>query len=420
METEIAFILVAILFSAFFSGIEIAFISANKLQIELNVKKGSYAARIISGFMKNPSRFISSMLVGNNVMLVVYGIMMGKLIVRVLHLDVLVSDVSAMLIQTLISTLVILVTGEFLPKALFRLNPNRLLQLFAFPLFVLYYVVLYIPSLLFTYTSELFLKLMRIEIPREELVFGRVDLDEYVKRLTREETNTQHVDHELEILQNALHFNKIKARECMVPRPEIEALEVEDSIDKLRHTFVETGYSKVLIYRDSIDNIIGYVHCNELFKRPESIKSILLPVAIVPETMNVQEILALFIQQKKGLAVVVDEHGGTSGILTMEDIVEEIFGEIEDEHDHEGLVEEQIAKNEFKFSARLEVDYINNKYNLEIPAQGDYDTLAGFIIHHTEEIPKPNSRIRIGQYQIVILKVGGTRIEEVLLKINPL
>lgn len=419
METEIALILIAILFSAFFSGIEIAFISANKLQIELNVKKGSYAARIISGFMKNPGRFISSMLVGNNVMLVVYGIMMGKLIVRVLHLDVLVSDVSAMLIQTVISTLVILITGEFLPKALFRLNPNRLLQFFAFPLFVLYYVVLYIPSLLFTYTSELFLKLMRIEIPREELVFGRVDLDEYVKRLSREETNTEHVDHELEILQNALHFNKIKARECMVPRPEIEALEVEDSIDKLRQVFVETGYSKVLIYRDSIDNIIGYVHCNELFKRPESIKSILLPVAIVPETMNVQDILALFIKQKKGLAVVVDEHGGTSGMLTMEDIVEEIFGEIEDEHDHEALVEEMIAKNEFKFSARLEVDYINNKYNLDIPAQGDYDTLAGFIIHHTEEIPKPNSRIRIGRYHIVILKVGGTRIEEVLLKINP-
>lgn len=419
METEIALILVSILFSAFFSGVEIAFVSANKLQIELNVKKGSYAARIISGFMKNPSRFISSMLVGNNVMLVVYGIMMGRLIVRLLNLDELVSDVAAMLIQTLISTLIILVTGEFLPKALFRLNPNRLLQLFAFPLFVLYYVVLYIPSLLFTYSSELFLKLMRIEIPREELVFGRVDLDEYVKRLTREETNTQHVDHELEILQNALHFNKIKARECMVPRPEIEALEVEDSIDKLRQTFVDTGYSKVLIYRDSIDNIIGYVHCNELFKRPESIKSILLPVAIVPETMNVQEILALFIKQKKGLAVVVDEHGGTSGILTMEDIVEEIFGEIEDEHDHEELVEEVISKNEFKFSARLEIDYINNKYNLEIPAQGDYDTLAGFIIHHTEEIPKANSRIRIGRYHIVILKVGGTRIEEVLLKINP-
>lgn len=419
METLIPVILIAILFSAFFSGIEIAFVSANKLQIELDVKKGNYAARIISGFMKNPGRFISSMLVGNNIMLVVYGIMMGRLIIELLNLDQNVSDATTMIVQTIISTLIILVTGEFLPKALFRLNPNRILLFFAFPLFFLYYAVLYIPSLVFTYTSELFLKVMRIEIPRDELVFGRVDLDEYVKGLTRRETSSQNVDHELEILQNALHFNKIKARECMIPRPEIEALEVEDSIDKLRQTFVETGFSKILIYRDSIDNIIGYVHCNELFKQPESIKTILLPVAIVPETMTAQEIMELFIKQHKGLAVVVDEHGGTSGMLTMEDIVEEIFGEIEDEHDTEVLVEEQLSKNEFKFSARLEVDFLNHKYELNIPETGDYDTLAGFIIHYTEDIPKPNTRLQIDQFQIVILKVTGTRIEEVHVKINP-
>lgn len=419
MESLIAVILVAILFSAFFSGIEIAFVSANKLQIELDVKKGNYSARIISGFMRNPGRFISSMLVGNNIMLVVYGIMMGRLIVELLHLDAYGSEVGTMVVQTVISTALILVTGEFLPKALFRLNPNRLLLLFAFPLFFLYYVILYIPSIIFTYTSELFLKIMRIEIPREELVFGRVDLDEYIRRLSRADTGTQEVDHELEILQNALNFNKIKARDCMIPRPEIEALEVEDTIDVLRQRFVETGYSKILIYRDSIDNIIGYVHCNELFKQPESIKTILLPVAIVPETMTAQEILELFIKQRKGLAVVVDEHGGTSGMLTMEDIVEEIFGEIEDEHDTEVLVEEQIERNEYKFSARLEVDYLNHKYHLDIPETGDYDTLAGFIIHHTEDIPKPNTRLQIDRYQFVILKVSGTRIEEVRMRINP-
>lgn len=419
MESLVVVILVAILFSAFFSGIEIAFVSANKLQIELEVKKGSYSARIISGFMKNPGRFISSMLVGNNVMLVIYGIMMGRLIVEVFYLDQNVSEVTAMVIQTIISTLIILVTGEFLPKALFRLNPNRILMFFAFPLFVLYYVVLYLPSVIFTFTSEFFLKLLRINIPREEIVFGRVDLDEYIRSLTSKENNSQHVDHELEILQNALHFNKIKARECMIPRPEIEALEVDDPIEKLRQTFIETGYSKILIYRNTIDNIIGYVHCNELFKKPESIKTILLPVAIVPETMTAQEVLELFIKQRKGLAVVVDEHGGTSGIITMEDIVEEIFGEIEDEHDQELLIEEKISDTEFKFSARLEVDYLNHKYDLEIPETGEYDTLAGFIINYTEDIPKPNSRFQIGDYQIAILKVSGTRIEEVLLKINP-
>jgi len=419
MESLVPIILVAILFSAFFSGIEIAFITANKLQIELDVKKGSYSARIISGFMKNPGRFISSMLVGNNIMLVVYGIMMGRLIMQLFNLEQNVSDVTAMIIQTIISTLIILVTGEFLPKALFRLNPNRILLFFAFPLFILYYIILYLPSVIFTYTSEAFLRVMRIKIPREEIVFGRVDLDEYVRGLARKDSHTQQVDHELEILQNALHFNKIKARDCMIPRPEIEALEVNDSIEKLRQTFIETGYSKVLIYRNSIDNIIGYVHCNELFRKPESIKTILLPVAIVPETMTAQEVLELFIKQRKGLAVVVDEHGGTSGIITMEDIVEEIFGEIEDEHDHEILIEEEVAKNEYRFSARLEVDYLNHKYNLGIPEIGEYDTLAGFVIHHTEDIPKPNSRFQIQQFQIVILKVSGTRIEEVMLKINP-
>lgn len=419
MESLIPIILVAILFSAFFSGIEIAFITANKLQIELDVKKGSYSARIISGFMKNPGRFISSMLVGNNIMLVVYGIMMGRLIMQLFNLEQNVSDVTAMIIQTIISTLIILVTGEFLPKALFRLNPNRILLFFAFPLFMLYYIILYLPSVIFTYTSEAFLRVMRIKIPREEIVFGRVDLDEYVRGLARKDSHTQQVDHELEILQNALHFNKIKARDCMIPRPEIEALEVNDSIEKLRQTFIETGYSKVLIYRNSIDNIIGYVHCNELFRKPESIKTILLPVAIVPETMTAQEVLELFIKQRKGLAVVVDEHGGTSGIITMEDIVEEIFGEIEDEHDHEILIEEEVAKNEYRFSARLEVDYLNHKYDLGIPEIGEYDTLAGFVIHHTEDIPKPNSRFQIQRFQIVILKVSGTRIEEVTLKINP-
>lgn len=419
MEALLPMILVTILFSAFFSGIEIAFVSANKLQIELDVKKGSYAARIISGFMKNPGRFISSMLVGNNIMLVMYGILMGRLIILMFSLDTWMSDAGIMVVQTVLSTAIILVTGEFLPKTLFRIHPNKMLLTFAFPLFALYYLVLYIPSTIFTFVSELVLRVMRIKIPRQELVFGRVDLDEYIRSLARNENNIEQVDHELEILQNALQFNKVKARDCMIPRTDIEALEMEESIDKLRQTFIETGYSKVLIYRGSIDNIIGYVHCNELFRKPESIKTILLPVAIVPETMTAQEILELFIKQRKGLAVVVDEHGGTSGMLTMEDIVEEIFGEIEDEHDNEVLTEEKLSDTEFRFSARLEVDYLNSKYNLGIPTPNDYDTLAGFIIHYTEDIPKPNTRLQIDQFQIVVLKVNKSRIEEISLKINP-
>jgi len=418
MSTTLLIILVAILFSAFFSGIEIAFVSANRLKIELDLKKGSVSAKIISRFMRTPGRFISSMLVGNNIALVVYGILMGQLIIELFNLNAHLSAAATIAIQTLISTLIILVTGEFVPKALFRLHPNQLLLFFAMPLFVIYYVVLYIPSTVFSFSSELFLKLLRIKLPKEQAVFGRVDLDEYLESLSQNNSKKESVEHELEILKNALDFNKIKARDCMIPRPEIEGIEVESPIEKLRDIFIESGYSKILVYRDSIDNIIGYVHCNEMFNKPSSIKTILLPVTIVPETMTAQEVLENFIKQRRGLAVVVDEHGGTSGIITMEDIVEEIFGEIEDEHDQEQLIEEEAEPGVYRFSARLEVDYLNDKYNLDIPEIGDYDTLAGFIIHHTENIPKPNTRLQIDDFQITITKVSGTRIEEVLLKVN--
>jgi putative hemolysin len=418
MSTTLLIILVAILFSAFFSGIEIAFVSANRLKIELDLKQGSLSAKIISRFMKNPGRFISSMLVGNNIALVVYGMLMGQLIVQLFNLNAHLSTAAVVTIQTLISTLIILVAGEFVPKAIFRLHPNQFLLFFAIPLFVIYYVVLYIPSTIFSFSSELFLKLLRIKIPKEQAVFGRVDLDEYLESLSQNNSKKESVEHELEILKNALDFNKIKARDCMIPRPEIEGIEVESPIEKLRDLFTESGYSKILVYRDSIDNIIGYVHCNEMFNKPESIKSILLPVTIVPETMTAQEVLENFIKQRRGLAVVVDEHGGTSGIITMEDIVEEIFGEIDDEHDQEQLIEEEVEPGVYKFSARLEVDYLNDEYDLNIPEIGEYDTLAGFIIHHTENIPKPNTRLQIDDFQITITKVSGTRIEEVLMRVN--
>jgi putative hemolysin len=418
MSSTLVPILIVLLLSAFFSGVEIAFVSANRLMIELEVKKGSLSAKIISGFMKNPGQFISSMLVGNNIALVVYGILMGDLIVHLLQLETYTSSAGSMLIQTIISTLIILVAGEFVPKALFRLHPNAFLNFFALPLFFVYYVVLFIPSSLFSYTSDFVLKLFRLNRPKEEIVFGRIDLDQYLHDISSAISKKEEVNNELEILKNALDFNKIKARDCMIPRPEVEAMEVEGSIEKLRETFIESGYSKILIYRDNIDNIIGYVHCNELFNKPASIKTILLPVSIVPETMTAQEVLENFIAQRRALAVVVDEHGGTSGIITMEDIVEEIFGEIEDEHDQEKLIEEVIDESQYKFSGRLEVDYLNDKYALDLPDLGDYDTLAGYIIHHTENIPKENTRVVIGDYQFNITKVSGTRIEEVVLKTN--
>ena len=409
-------ILSMLVFSAFFSGMEIAFVSANKLKIELDGKQGDFFAKIISNFLKRPSRFIGAMLVGNNIALVVYGIFMAKILEPKIaaFTD---SELVILLLQTILSTLIILVTAEFLPKTLFRINPNLMLRFFALPLFIIYWIM-FLPMFLVIGISELLIKIFSPQLSSDEdLNFGRIDLEHYLKEGTENSLSQEEVDHEIQIFQNALDFSKVKARECMIPRTEIVALEMEEDLEKLKDKFIETGLSKILIYRDNIDNIIGYTHSFELFKKPESIKSILLPLPIIPMSMQANEILEIFIQQKRSIAVVVDEFGGTAGIVTIEDIIEEIFGEIEDEHDKEVLVETRINEHEFLFAARLEVDYLNDEYNLGLPESDNYETIAGLIIDTFESIPTMNEQIQKDQFVFTVKKVFQNRIDLVHLKV---
>lgn len=411
----------SLLFSAFFSGMEIAFVSANKLKVELDAKQGTWAAALIGRFFTRPKLFIASMLVGNNLALVVYGLFAGRLIAELMFGTPDWGDAQspylALSAQTLISTVVILVTAEFLPKSIFRVNPNSWLRLFSLPLAILYYILL-VPAWLVTGFSNFFLKyVVRATIDDQIQDFGTVDLDHYLREITDRMDPDQDLEHEIQILQNALDFSQLKARECLVPRNEIIAMGIDDDLSVLRSKFIQTGLSKMVIYRDTIDNIIGYVHVRDIFKRPESIKSVLMPAFIVPEPMAANEVLELFIKKKRNLAVVVDEFGGTSGILTIEDIVEEIFGDIEDEHDKEDLVEIKISEEHFQFSGRLEIDYINETYDLELPESDEYETLGGLIIHHTEEIPSKNDTFKIEDFLIKILQVSDTRIELIDLQV---
>lgn len=416
------FIIISLGLSAFFSGVEIAFLSSNKLKIELDNQQGLLTAKILSYFQKRPSKFIGTLLVGNNIALVVYGILMGDFITEWLStvLPVILERPSLLLlVQTILTTLIILIAAEFIPKALFRINPNLVLNVLAIPL-VLVYCLLYIPTIITVGTSEFLLrKLFRVELPQHNLAFGRVDLDHYVRELTNGTHQKSDIDHEIQIFQNALDFGKVKARDCMVPRTDIVALELEDSIESLTNKFVETGLSKILIFRDSIDNIIGYAHSYDLFKKPKHIKNTLMPVSIVPVTMPANEVMELLIKQKRSAAVVMDEFGGTAGMITVEDIIEEIFGEIEDEHDADEWVEKKLNDDDYLFSGRLELDDLNEKYNLALPESEDYDTLAGWVIAHAERIPKVNDKIYIEPYQINIVKATETRIDELRLRRLP-
>ena len=414
-------ILGSLMFSAFFSGIEIAFVSANRLQVELEKEFGKYSGRIISTFQKNRSRFVAALLVGNNVSLVIYGVYMGKLIIDTLfpaYSDSNNIPSYVILIQTIISTLVVLITAEFLPKAIFRINPNRILNFFSFFLFVIYYVALFVPALIINWISKILLTtFLKVDVSDSQPIFGKIDLNNYLRSFTETQDEEAEMDTEIQLFQNALEFDKIKARECMIPRNEIVAFGLDENLEMLRKGFIEKGLSKILIYRDSIDNIIGYVHCNELFKKPGSLKSILLPIIFIAESTPADQILKEFIKKKRHVAVVLDEFGGTAGMLTIEDIVEEIFGEIKDEHDQEALLERQSSPTEYHFSARHEIDYINEKYKLGLPVGEDYDTLAGLLIDHFEDIPPKNSIAEIRKFKFTILKVGQNKIETVKLSI---
>jgi magnesium and cobalt exporter, CNNM family len=411
-------IVITLICSAFFSGMEIAFISANRLKIELDKQGGSFTGRILSFFVKNTSNFISAMLLGNNASLVIYGIYMG-IVLGGPFANLYGVDQTALILlsQTIVSTLIVLITAEFLPKAIFRINPNRSLKFGSVPLF-LFYWIFYIPTFITMVISKFFLKLMKVDISDSEQAFTKVDFDHYVRDINERKDGETEMDNEIQILQNALEFDTVKARDCMIPRTDVVALNIDDSIDSLREKFIETGLSKVLIFRDSIDNVIGYVHAHELMSKPELIKQVLLPIFIVPEAILVKDLLQQFTKQKRSIAVVVDEFGGTSGIITVEDIIEEIFGEIHDEHDIGEAVEQKIDENTFLFSGRLDVDYLREEFEIPIEESSEYETLAGYIINKLEDIPKENTVLETDKLVLTVMDVSEAKVDLIKVKVK--
>lgn len=424
METSIV-IICCLLLSAFFSGMEIAFISANKIHIEIEKKQDGFLAKILTRLTKKPSKFIATMLIGNNIALVVYGLYMGDLLMEwfvsfgtsdntIAH--ALLTDFS-LVIQTIISTLIILLTAEFLPKVLFQIYSNTLLKILALPAYIFYILFSFLSDFVIKISNVILKVFFKTDGDEVQLAFSKIELGDYITEQMEAIDSEDDVDSEIQIFQNALEFSAVKAREVMVPRTEIEAVELHETPKNLIKRFSDTGYSKILIYKDTIDNIIGYVHSYELFNKPKTIKSILMPVEFVPETMLISDILGNLTKKRKSMAVVLDEYGGTSGIMTVEDIVEELFGEIEDEHDTTDLIEEEINEKNFKFSARLEVDYINENYRLELPESDEYGTLGGLIVNETGEIPDQDAQIKINNFLFTILEVSSTKIDLVSLEI---
>lgn len=417
--TSLFVIIVMILASAFFSGMEIAYLASNKLRLELDKKQGLFSSRIISVFQSRPGQYIAMILLGNNLALVVYGIFMARsldpFIARFVS-----SETGILAIQTVISTAIVLILAEFLPKALVRIDPNKSLRMMSVPLFVTY-LVFYPASRFLHWLAGLIMKRTIRGAPDQsydKMVFGKVDLDHLLHESQDVQESQEYEEKdEFRLFQNALDFSNVKVRDCMIPRTEITAIEENGSMDELQQRFIETGFSKILIYHDNIDNITGYVTSKALFTGPDSIQSILIPVFYVPETMPASKLLKKFIQERKSMAVVVDEFGGISGMLTIEDIIEEIFGEIDDEHDVDEFIEKYLGQQQYIFSGRLEIDYLNEKYRLNIIKSEEYDTLAGFVIFHHGSIPKMNDKIVISHFEFKILKVSRTRIELVQLKI---
>ncbi len=405
---------------------EIAFVSSNRIHIELEKKRKGLLAQLLRRLTSSPAKFIASMLIGNNLALVVYGYYMGKLLIEVLPkltpessaISVLVFGEFQLLTHTLISTLVILLTAEFLPKAIFQIYANRLMKALALPAFFFYSLFSGF-SWLVIKISDLVLKVIKADAENPQASFTKLEIGDYITQQMESASDSQEIDAEVQIFQNALEFAEVKAREVMIPRTEITAVELRDSIANLSSVFIETGYSKILVYRDSIDNIVGHVHSFDLFKRPRSIRTLLKPVEYVPETMPIHDVLNLLTKKRRSMAVVLDEYGGTSGILTIEDIVEELFGEIEDEHDVSELIEQRIDEHTFLFSGRHEVDYLNQTYKLQLPESEQYETLGGLVVSETEAIPDLGSQIQLGDYRFTIEEVASNRIEQIRLEIKP-
>ncbi|HET8854436.1 MAG TPA: hemolysin family protein [Salinimicrobium sp.] len=426
MAFEVVIIICSLILSAFFSGMEIAYVSSNKIHIEIEKKQNDFLAVILTRLTKKPSKFIATMLVGNNIALVVYGFFMGDLLMEwllSLNLDsafwsYIVNELS-LLTQTVISTLIILLTAEFLPKVFFQIYSNSLIKIFAVPAY-LFYVLFGFVSNFIIWISDFVLKhFFRTAGDEVQLAFSKVELGNYINEQMERVEENQEVDSEIQIFQNALDFSEVKSREVMIPRTEIIAVDLNEDPKDLIEKFTETGLSKILIYNETIDDIIGYIHSFELFKKPPTIKSILLSVVFVPETMLVKDVLNILIRKRKSIAVVIDEYGGTSGMMTVEDIVEELFGEIEDEHDSVVLTEEKLGEDHYLFSARLEVDYLNETYKLNIPEEENYETLGGYIVNHTEEIPEKDGLVNINGYEFLIREVSSTKIELVEMRIKP-
>ena len=413
-------IALTLLFSAFFSGIEIAFVSADRLHIELQGKKGYKTGKILNKFVNNSSRFIGTTLIGNTIALVIYGIFMAKLldpiILNQLSGYFFYNEITALVLQTIASTLIVLLTAEFLPKSIFMINPNWLLSIFAFPMYAIYWVMGPIVWAIVSLSKFIFTGILGLEYSEDRPTFKLTDLDNYIKNtiLSDEETN---VEVDTKIFNNALEFKTIRVRECMIPRTEIIAIDIEDEIGDLKTAFIESGHSKILVYEDSIDNVIGSCHSLELFKKPKNIRDILTPILIVPETMLANELMIQFISERKSLALVVDEFGGTSGIVSIEDIIEEIFGEIQDEHDDEDWVEQMLDEQNYLLSARHEIDYLNDKYNWNLPT-GDYETVGGLILSITEDLPQPGDSVSVPPFNFSIQSTNDIRIEIVKLTLD--
>ena len=419
-------IVVSLAFSALFSGIEIAFISADKLHIELQKQQGTLSGKLLSYFLQKPSRFIGTTLIGNTVALVVYGIFMAKILEPVLLAWLppsINNDFSILVIQTIISTFLVLITAEFTPKSVFLSDPNALLSLFALPMTVIYYIMYPVVSTIVWLSKYTIVHVLRLDYSEDKPVFGLTDLNNYIKNTlnidpTVEDQAERHSTRlDTKIFTNALEFKTIKVRECMIPRTEVIAIDINDSIDDLKKAFVESGHSKIILYRDAIDEVIGYAHSQELFKKPKTIQDILTPIIIVPETMPANELLIQFITERKSLALVVDEFGGTAGIVSIEDIIEEIFGDIQDEHDDENWVEQKLNETTYLLSARHEIDYLYEKYDWEIPT-GEYDTLGGYILSITEDIPSVGEIIKAYPFTFTIMSMRENRIDNVKLTVS--
>ena len=414
-------IFICLILSAFFSGMEIAFVSANRIYLEIEKQQNGFNAKFLNFITKNPSRFIATMLVGNNISLVIYGIFMGDRILQLFFPETLLGgaiSIHIVFIQTVISTIIILLTAEFLPKVFFQQFSNVLMKVFAIPTAFFYVFFFPITSMIIILSDYILIKFFKTKGDQVQLTFSKIELGNYIEEQLESTKDMDTVDSEIQIFQNALDFSEVKVREAMVPRTEIIATEITASLSDIKKLFTSSGLSKIPVFDNSIDDILGYIHVFEMFKKPTDLKKILLPVAFVPETMKISEVLKLLTKQRKSIAVVLDEYGGTSGIITVEDIIEELFGEIEDEHDHVALFEKQIDKGLFEFSARVEVDYINQKYDLSLPENEFYETLGGLIVYLKEEIPTEGTVIEIENYEFEIKEVSSTKIEKVILNVK--